>query len=312
MSRYAHVNSEMEISIMMEPVKRIKGINANPVNGKIITDWPKTMWNLSMIVASIALIPFYTNWGSIGLFLVLTYFSLLIGHSVGMHRMMIHRSFHATKLVERLLIYAGVLVGMAGPFGIIKIHDLRDWAQRQSNCHNFFSHKECFIIDLWWQLTSKFQFENAPEINIEENLKHDKFYIFLERTWWFHQIPIALVLYFIGGMPFVVWGVFARISVSVVGHWSITYICHNPGPGKWLVKGASVQASNIPGLGILTYGECWHNNHHAFPESAKIGLEPGQCDPSWRFIQLLKLLGGVKSIELPRPEELREDLKQVS
>jgi stearoyl-CoA desaturase (delta-9 desaturase) len=52
------------------------------------------------------------------------------------------------------------------------------------------------------------------------------------------------------------------------------------------VKGASVQASNIPWIGFITHGECWHNNHHAFPEFARIGLEKGQTDSILGIYQL--------------------------
>lgn len=294
---------------MMKPVLRVSGKNANPVDGAVKYDIPKLLWNLGMLIASIILIPFFTNPAAILLFIFTTYFSLLIGHSVGMHRMMIHRAFAAPKFMERLLIYIGVLVGMAGPYGVIRIHDLRDWAQRQKQCHDFFAHTQSYWKDVWWQLTCKFQFEYPPKITLESNLADDKFYQFLEKTWRLHQIPIVLLLYSLGGMAFVVWGVFLRVSVSVIGHWTITYYCHNPGPGKWRVKGACVQASNLPGMGVLTFGECWHNNHHAFPESAKIGLEPGQYDPAWYFIRVLKYLGFAKKVGLPRSNDECEDLE---
>ncbi len=109
-----------------------------------------------------------------------------------------------------------------------------------------------------------------------------------------------------------VWGIFARVSLSVVGHWTITYFCHNPGQGRWKVKGAYVQASNLPGLGILTYGECWHNNHHAFPESARIGIEKGQSDPTWHFIELLRAFGWIIEVKLPRSQDSREDLQEIT
>jgi fatty-acid desaturase len=100
--------------------------------------------------------------------------------------------------------------------------------------------------------------------------------------------------------------------VSTAGHWSVTYFCHNPRyfkrPGRWQVKDAGIQASNLPGLGLLTYGECWHNNHHAFPESARIGLEPGQVDPGWWVIAALERLGLVHDVRLPRGAEARGDL----
>jgi len=293
---------------MMKPVLRIDGSNASPIHGRQVLDGNKATWNWSMLAGALILGPLTFSPSAFLMFLVLTYFSLLIGHSAGMHRMMIHKAFKCPKWLERTLIYIGVLVGMAGPFGILRIHDLRDWAQRQDECHDFFSHRRNYFYDLFWQLSYRFDFDNPPKFTIEPDLYDDKWYQFLEKTWRWHQIIVALPLYMFGGWSWVVWGIFVRISVSIVGHWTITYFCHNPGPGKWRVKGASVQASNIPGLGIVTYGECWHNNHHAFPESAKIGLEKGQSDPSWWFISLLGTLGLAKNIGLPRNIEEQEDL----
>ncbi len=296
---------------MMQPVLRVDGRGANPVEGEVVYDLPKATWNLIMILLAVIFAPFTFSLNAFVLFLGLTYLSLLIGHSAGMHRMMIHRTFESHPLVEKTLIYIGVLVGMSGPYGIIKIHDLRDWAQRQRLCHDFFSHKRSYFQDIWWQLTSRFDFKCPPKVTIEAKYKDDEFYQWLESTWRWHQLPVAAVLYWFGGWSFVVWGVFVRVAVSIVGHWTITYYCHNPGPGKWRVKNHSVQASNIPGLGLLTYGECWHNNHHAFPKSARIGLEPGQADPAWRFIQLLALLGLAQNVGKPRSIELRDDLEET-
>lgn len=296
---------------MMEPVIRVDGANTNPTEGIVCYDWPKLTWNFSIIIGAVIFAPLTYSHGALALFLGLTYGSLLIGHSVGMHRMMIHRTFECPKPMERLLIYIGVLVGMSGPFGIIKIHDTRDWAQREPACHDFFSHKKSLLKDLWWQLTSKFVFTQPIQINIEEKISNDRFYKFLESTWRLHQLALALLLYFIGGWSFVVWGILVRVSVSIVGHWTITYFCHNPGAGRWIVKNCAVQAANLPGLGILTYGECWHNNHHAFPESARIGLEKGQSDPAWNFIQWLRAINLAKNIGEPRIHSQRDDLIEI-
>jgi len=93
------------------------------------------------------------------MFGILTYCSLLVGHSAGTHRMMIHKTFQRPKWLERILIYIGVVVGMAGPFGILRIHDLRDRAQRQNACHDFFAYRRSYWKDLFWQLTYRFQFD---------------------------------------------------------------------------------------------------------------------------------------------------------
>lgn len=295
---------------MMKPVLRIDGADASPCDGVPVIDWPKALWNGCLIAITFACGPLFFSWSAVGLFLVLTYVTLLIGHSVGMHRMLIHRAFQCGKPLERFLIYIGVIVGVAGPMGIIKVHDMRDWAQRQPHCHDFFSHRRGLFRDLSWQLFYRFRFDRPPVLRIEPRIAGDPFYRFLEATWRWQQVPLAIILFLIGGWPWVIWGVCARVLVSTVGHWTITYFCHNPGAGRWIVKGASVQASNLPGLGLLTYGECWHNNHHAFPESARIGLESGQVDPGWAVIQALEKVGLVWNVGTPRPVASWDDLEE--
>jgi stearoyl-CoA desaturase (delta-9 desaturase) len=245
------------------------------------------------------------------IFLVLTYVTLLLGHSVGMHRKLIHRSFECPKWLERTLVYLGVLVGMAGPLGILRIHDIRDWAQREPRCHDFFAHRRSIWQDALWQLACRFEFDRPPEFVIEPEVRDDRFYQWLERTWMLHQIPIATVLFMFGGWGWVVWGVCLRVTVSVCGHWVVTYITHNPGPSPWLVRGAGVQASNLKGYGLLTMGECWHNNHHAFPESARIGLSKDELDPGWLVIGFLHRLGLVTRVGTPRQPSLRDDLSDA-
>lgn len=225
---------------------------------------------------------------------------------------MIHRTFECSKPVERALIYIGVLVGVAGPYGIIRIHDTRDWAQRQPRCHDFFAHRKSLAVDLLWQLAFKFSFERPPVLTVEPKFRDDPFYRFFDRTWRLHQLPLAALFFVIGGWSWVVWGIGVRVLVSAAGHWTITYFCHNPGSGRWRVLGAAVQASNLRGMGLLTYGECWHNNHHAFPESARIGLEHNQPDPAWWLISALERSGIARNVGRPRSKSERDDLVEAS
>jgi stearoyl-CoA desaturase (delta-9 desaturase) len=114
-----------------------------------------------------------------------------------------------------------------------------------------------------------------------------------------HQLPIAILLYLCGGWSWVIWGVCVRVSVSVTGHWFIGHLAHRRGPQSWLVNGAGVQAHDVPWAAIPTMGEAWHNNHHAFPGSARIGLYPGQSDWGYDFIRVLEALGLARDIVLP-------------
>lgn len=295
----------------MREVTRVQSWGADAVHGRVVWSPRKSLWNSAMIGTSVVFAPLTFTPSALALFLVFTYASLLLGHSVGMHRGLIHRTYQCKRWLSRTLVYVGVLVGVAGPFGVLAVHDARDWAQRQRACHDFFAHRRSLFVDLFWQLHCEFRYEHAPCFVIEPEYAENMWYRFLERTWMLQQLPIAVLLYALGGWSWVVWGIAVRVSISVLGHWGITYWCHNPGPGRWHVIGAAVQASNLPGLGVLTYGECWHNNHHAFPESARIGLDARQTDPGYAVIKAFERLGWVWNVGLPRQECQREDLMFV-
>jgi fatty-acid desaturase len=265
-----------------------------------------------MIAVALVAGPMTASFDALAMFAILTYTTLLLGHSVGMHRLLIHRTYECPKWLARMLIYAGVLVGMAGPFGILRIHDLRDWAQRLPACHDFFSHRRSLGVDALWQLSCRFEFDRPPSFAIEDEFLGDPWLRWMERTWMLQQVPLALLLCALGGWGWVVWGVCCRVSASVVGHWVVTYLCHNPGPGRWQVLGAGVQAANLNGLGAVTMGECWHNNHHAFPESARMGIEPGQLDPGYSVIAALERCGLAWNVGLPRSEAARGDLQEIA
>jgi fatty-acid desaturase len=294
---------------MRRGVWRIDGTGANAVDGRVVWAPRKSLWNTGIVVGAIALAPSHFSWSAFAVFLVLSYATLLLGHSLGMHRRLIHKTYDCPKPFERLLVWLGVLVGMAGPFGILRIHDLRDWAQRQPACHDFFAHRRGLTVDAFWQLHCTFEFKHPPLFLIEAEFKEDPWYRFMDATWPLHQVAVALVLYVVGGFDWVVWGVFVRIAVGVSSHWVVTYFAHNPGPGHWTVPGAAVQASNLPGWAFLTHGECWHNNHHAFPESARMGIAPGEWDPGWLVLRVFEKIGLVSNIGLPRAEFKRDDLE---
>ncbi len=284
----------------------------DPLCGRVVWAPVKSIWFNFCALGFVFLAPTQTTLGAVILFLGLTYVTLLLGHSVGAHRYLIHRTYDCHKWMAYALVYLGTIVGMAGPKGLIRVHDIRDWAQRERECHDFFAHRASFWRDAFWQLNCKFEFETPPELTLESNVDKDGFYSFLERTWILQQLPIAAVLYLLGGLPWVVWGVLGRVAVSVAGHWTVTYFTHNPGPGRWRVPDAGVQASNLAGFGLVTMGECWHNNHHAFPESARIGLDDHEFDPGWQVIRLLAHIGLAWNIGMPREESRRKDLTSAA
>jgi stearoyl-CoA desaturase (delta-9 desaturase) len=272
--------------------------DADPVQGRVVWDPVHSLWNGGMLAGALVLGPLTFSWGALAVFLVATGATLLLGHSVGFHRRMIHGSFKCPLWLEDVLSWFGTLVGMSGPFWMIRAHDLRDWAQRQPDCHPYLAHRRPMLIDAWWQMHGRLDLTHPPRFDLGR-IGRDPVHRFLERTWMLQQLPVAAVLWLIGGWGFVVWGVCARVSISVIGHWFVGHLAHTQGPQSWRVKEAGVQAHDVPWAAIPTMGEAWHNNHHAFPGSAKIGMRPGQSDLGFRFIQLLERVGLAWDVRTP-------------
>jgi stearoyl-CoA desaturase (delta-9 desaturase) len=153
---------------------------------------------------------------------------------------------------------------------------------------------------------------HPPRVRFEDAIGRSHFYRALERTWMWQQLPLALLLYLMGGMGFVVWGVCARVAVCVTGHWLIGYFAHRRGERHWHVSGAGVQGYNIRFCGLITMGECWHNNHHAFPGSAKIGIQPGETDPGWWVLMVMRWLGLAWNIKGPLDLPPRPELQAMA
>lgn len=279
--------------------------------GTVRWDPGHSLWNGGMLAASLTLGPLLFSWSAFGVFLVLTGTTILIGHSVGFHRRLIHRSFDCPKWLERLLVWVGTIVGMSGPLWMIRTHDLRDWAQRQANCHDYLAHRRPMLIDAWWQMHCKLWFDRPTSFDLGD-AGRDRFYRFLEATWMLQQLPVAAVLLALGGWSWVVWGVCVRVCVSVNGHWFVGHLAHRRGPQSWLVEAAGVQAHDVPWAALPTMGEAWHNNHHAFPGSARIGLYPGQSDWGYVFIRALERCGLASAVVLPDDLPQRASLRAVS
>lgn len=295
-------------------VPRIQVVSkeTNPTAGTVKWSPNKSIWLTSHYVVAIGGGALTLSLENAVVFLVCTATTLCLGHSLGMHRRLIHNSYDCPRWLEYFFVHLGVLVGMAGPFGMIKAHDLRDWAQRQPQCHPYLRHGERFWHDGWWQLHCDLKLDHPPVYAFEPRIASDLVYRFMERTWMLQQLPLAVLLFVLGGIPWVIWGVCARVAVSVTGHWLIGHFAHNHGKRDWHVEGAAVQGHNVRFTSLITMGESWHNNHHAYPGSAKLGLLPGQLDPGWWVLCALKRLGLVGSIKLPQDLPERTALKSLA
>jgi fatty-acid desaturase len=288
------------------------GRDSDPARGRVRWAPAKSIWISCMTLATLVLGPALFSGSAFVLFLVTTGITLCFGHSVGMHRRLIHGSFQCPLWLEYLCVYLGTLVGMAGPVGMTRTHDFRDWAQRQESCHDYFCHRRGFWHDAWWQMHCELVLDHAPAFVPERHLADSRFYGFIERRWMAQQLPWAILFFALGGWGWVVWGICARVCVSVTGHWLVGHFAHREGGQSWVVEGAAAQGYNITIAGLISMGESWHNNHHAFPGSARLGLFAGEVDLGWWLILAFERLGLATAIVTPDIMPQRLELRALA
>ena len=295
-------------------VPRMKRVSekTNPVDGHVSWSWKKSFWITSHLLIGLIGGALTFSLDSFLLFLFFTGMTACLGHSLGMHRLLIHHSYKCPKWLEYFFIHLGTVFGMQGPFGMMRGHDIRDWAQRHPKCHDYLKHGSGFIKDGWWQLHCDLALDYPPQFIPEKQVGEDKVYQFMQRTWMLQQLPWVILFYLLGGWPWVIWGISVRIPIQLTGHWLVGYVSHNFGSRDWEIEGAAVQGYNVDIAGFFTMGEAWHNNHHAFPGSARLGIYENQIDIGWWVLKLLNIFGLVWDIKLPKDLPFRNELHAIS
>jgi len=179
---------------------------ANPVSGRVRWVPAKSLWIGGMTAAAIGLGPLYVSRDALALFFVTSGITLCFGHSVGMHRRLIHNSFECPLWLEYICVYLGTLVGMAGPLGMTRIHDFRDWAQRQPACHDYFGHRRSFWTDAWWQLHCELRLTHPPTFRLEPRLHDDRVLCRAGGQLDVAATALGTGVLLDGGPAFVIWG----------------------------------------------------------------------------------------------------------
>ncbi len=130
------------------------------------------------------------------------------------------------------------------------------------------------------------------------DIADDPFYQFFDRYFLPLQISFGVLLYLLGGWPFVVWGIFVRLVVVYHCTWFVNSATHKFGYRTYEDSGD--KSTNCWWVALLTYGEGWHNNHHKFQYSARHGLKWWEVDMTWMTISLLQKLGLATDVKLAK------------
>ena len=255
--------------------------------------------NVAFVVTfhALAIPVFFTfSWQNLAALLIGNWIVGSLGVGLGWHRLLTHRSFKAPKWLEYVLSTLATMSMQDSPDKWIATHRIHHaFVETEKDPH---STMFGFVwAQIGWVVWGTAQdHDQATMKRYVPDLLKDKGHVLISR---FYLIPIvvsAFILFAIGGWTMVVWGVFARVVVGWHTTWFVNSLSHIYGSRPHETTDFS---TNNWFVALLTFGEGWHNNHHAFPTSARHGLQWYQFDMNWIAIRILEKLGWAKQIKLP-------------
>jgi len=239
----------------------------------------------------LALLPNNFSWGAVGVAFLLHFFTISLGIALGFHRLASHRSLRVQKWLEYFLILCGTLAGQGGVLGWVGYHRQHHrYTDQTQDPHNS-------TRGFWWSHISWLMHEVPSRSELPaltRDIATDKFYLFCHKHYIAMQLGLALVLYALGGMPFVVWGIFVRLFVGFHSTCFVNSACHMVG---YRSHETTDHSTNCWWVAMLTFGEGWHNNHHAYQASAQMGTQWWEVDITWQVIRLFQALGWANHVK---------------
>jgi fatty-acid desaturase len=221
-----------------------------------------------------------------------------LGISLGYHRILTHRSLRCPRWLEYALATLGAFSLQGGPITWVATHRVHHAnTDREGDPHNArrgmsWSHVE------WLYRHNEARPTPAEQRRLVPDLLAVPYYRSLERTNVLWQVALAAGLFAIGGWPWVIWGIFVRLVVGYHVTWLVNSAAHHSGYQTFRTGDKS---TNNWWVALLAWGEGWHNNHHAFPFSARHGLRWFEVDLTWMTISVLKALRLASDVRLPTP-----------
>jgi stearoyl-CoA desaturase (delta-9 desaturase) len=238
------------------------------------------------------------------------YLCTTCGLSVGFHRLFTHKAFKPSYVVKVTLAIMGMMAA-EGPvlFWVASHRRHHAFSDTKNDCHSPCLHGDRFpgrLKGLWhahfgWMLTG--EITNTPMF--AKDLLQDQTIIRLNRfylLWVFIGLAIPAVFGWIitstihGVVEGLLIGGFSRIFFVHQVTWGLNSLNHTFGSRRYKTTD---QSRNIAWLAVLTMGEGWHNNHHAYPNSAKFGHKWWEFDLGYRVISVLEKIGLCSAVNKP-------------
>ena len=315
----------MDLATTESPDQSAAGLDPQAA-GKPLLDAPQTlaaaitMWIFVVVpmLCLILVVPLAWGWGVSALDLVMAavaYCVSGIGVTVVYHRYFTHRSFKARRGLRIALAIAGSLAIEGSPVQWVANHRRHHaFADREGDPHSPWRYgtsprallKGLLYAHIGWmlrrELSNRARF--APDLAEDRDLRMVGH--FFGPLTALSLLGPALIGWLVtgtwtGALAGFFWAGLVRMALLHHITWSVNSVCHVVGTRPFSCRD---RATNFWPLALLSFGESWHNSHHADPSGARHGVLPGQIDPSARVIWLFERLHWAHDVRWPRPERL--------
>jgi fatty-acid desaturase len=258
-------------------------------------NWHTAIFMAMFHVGAVAAL-FMFSWQALVAAIALWWITASLGVGMGFHRLLTHRGYKTPKWVEYLLTFCGALAMEGGHILWVVTHRIHH-AHTDGPGDPHTPRDGGWWAHIGWMLTGPAQ-DYDPEVitRYAPDLVKDRFHVWLNKYYWLPLVLLAVALLALGGWSYLMWGIFFRVTFNLHATWLVNSATHMWGKRRFATTDDS---RNNWWVALLTFGEGWHNNHHAHPTSARHGLAWYEIDLNWwgiRVMQFLRMAKGVKLV----------------
>ena len=252
---------------------------------------------------------FMFSWRNLAVAAILYYVATGLGISMGYHRLHTHRSYKVPLWLEYFFALCGSLTLEGGPIFWVATHRLHhQFSDLPGDPHSpndgaFWSHVGWILFGETNHNNTRLMSKYAPDL-----AKHP-FYVWLNDYHWIPGTVLGLALLAIGGLPLMLWGICLRVVVGLHATWLVNSATHMWGGRRFATRDGS---RNNWWVAAISFGEGWHNNHHAHPTSARHGLAWYEFDPSWLLVKALRFFGVAKAVHAASVNSATADREEAA
>ena len=240
---------------------------------------------------------FMFSWKALAVALVVYWIAGSLGIGMGYHRLLTHRGYKCPRWVEYFLTVCATLALEGGPIFWVATHRVHHQiTDKPGDPHS--PRDGGFWAHMGWILTGKtFHNNNTELLAYVPDLRKDKFHLWISEYHWLPMVVVGLLLLAVGGWRVLFWAMFLRTVFLLHSTWFVNSGTHMWGSKRFATDDDS---RNLWWVAYLSFGEGWHNNHHAHPQSARHGLAWYEVDLNWYGIRTLQALGLIWDVKLPK------------